>query len=347
MKSEKISFGSYQNKEIIQYILENDNGMVVKIINYGATITSVSIPSGDNSRVDLVCGFDTLEGYFSEEYKANAPYFGCTVGRYAGRIKDGRFEVDGREYKLVQNDGTNHLHGGSTGFDKKVWEGDLFDHENGTGVKMQYESSHLEEGYPGNLQVIVRFLLTPYNEIKIGYEATTDHTTPLSLTNHTYFNLNGFSSDILNHITRIQASRFQKPDPTNVPVGEEQEVEGTPADLRQAVELAGIFTKQPKGFEHYYIFDKEAGTYGSVAEFSDPASGRSLKVSTDEPGMLFYTGFYTSDSLERESGDNYGRFRAFCCETGRYHNGPNIPSPGSFLNPGETFETATVFKFDW
>lgn len=347
MRSEKLNFGTIDGLTVYQYILENDAGMIVKIINYGATITSVSIPSGNEERLDLVCGFDSLEGYFSQEYISNAPYFGCTVGRYAGRIKDGRFSVGGSEYKVVQNNGSNHLHGGTTGFDKKIWNGELVERGGSMGVNLKLQSPHMEEGYPGDLGVSVCFWLTADNRIEIEYEAETYRETPLSLTNHTYFNLNAFSDNIKKHIAQIHSGRYQKPDETNVPVGEEQAVDGMAADLRQGAELATVFKELTTGFEHFYIFDKEPAAFEKVAKFMDPESGRSLEVYTSEPGMLFYTGFYTSDNLKRESGERYGQFRAFCCETGRYHNGPNIPSPSSTLAPGVKFKSKTAFAFNW
>lgn len=348
MRAEKIEFGTIEGRTVYQYVLENDQGMEVKIMEYGATITSISVPCNGCKRVHLVCGFDTLEGYLSEEYKANAPYFGSTVGRYAGRIKDGQFTVNGENYQVVCNNGSNHLHGGILGFDKQVWKGELLNQQNIAGVKMSLTSPHMQEGYPGKLEVSVSFLLTRDNELEIEYEAVTDKETPLSLTNHTYFNLNGFSDNIRKHFAMIQASKYQKPDDTNVPVGEVQSVEGEASDLRKEKVLHGTFEQLETGFEHYYIFDKEPGALESVALFKDPEFSRTLEVKTNEPGMLFYTGYYTSDLLKRESGEQYGQFRAFCCETGRYLNGPNISdASGSTLKPGEVYHSKTVFAIQW
>lgn len=348
MRSQKFEFGRLDGKLVHQYVLENDEGMEVKVMEYGATITSVTVPCNGCKRVDLVCGFDSLEGYFSDDYKGNAPYFGCTVGRYAGRIKDGQFTVGGESYQVVCNDGSNHLHGGIKGFDKRVWESEELKLTDAAGVRMKLSSPHMQEGYPGNLEVSVTFILNNQNELEIEYEAETDRETPLSLTNHTYFNLNGFSDNIRKHFAQIHASRYQKPDETNVPVGVLQSVEGEASDLRKEKVLHGIFEKLPTGFEHYYVFDKKPGSLEAVALFKDPEFSRTLEVRTNEPGMLFYTGYYTSDLLRRESGGQYGQFRAFCCETGRYHNGPNIPeSPGSTLKPGDTYTSKTVFALSW
>lgn len=348
MKSDKLSFGSFEGQEITQYLLENKNGMTVSVIDYGATITSITVPLNGSRRADLVCGFDSMEGYLSDAYKANAPYFGCTVGRYAGRIKDGRYSIDGQGYEGVCNNGSNHLHGGAIGFDKRVWKGELFRTQTEVGVRMELFSPHMEEGYPGNLNVSVIFTLNNENEIEIVYSATTDHETPLSLTNHTYFNLNGFTDNIRKHFAQIHADRYQKPDDTNVPVGEVVDVSGTSSDLRRERVMHELFKTLPTGFEHYYIFDKPKGAFETVALFKDPEFSRTLEVRTTEPGMLFYTGYYTSDDLHRESGGRYGQFRGFCCETGRYHNGPNISeSPESTLLPGESYNSKTVFAINW
>ncbi len=348
MRSEKLNFGSFEGQEISQYLLENKQGMEVSIIDYGATISSITVPVKGGGRVNLVCGFDTMEGYLSEAYRDNAPYFGCTVGRFAGRIKDGEFSIDGRDYEVVCNNGSNHLHGGTIGFDKRVWKGELFKTQDEVGVKMELHSPHMEEGYPGNLEVSVTFTLNKENEIGIAYSATTDHETPISLTNHTYFNLNGFTDNIRKHFAQIHASGYQKPDDTNVPVGEVVDVSGENSDLRKEKVLHELFKSLPTGFEHFYIFDKPKGAFEPVALFKDPEFSRTLEVRTTEPGMLFYTGYYTSEALHRESGDRYGQFRAFCCETGRYHNGPNIPgAPGSTLSPGESYSSKTVFAINW
>jgi len=348
MKIQHSVFGNFQDKDISLYELHNDNGMVVKIMNYGATITSITIPKKEDGRSELVCGFDTFENYFSEEYINNAPYFGCTVGRYASRIKDGQFKIDGKTYKLAINNAPNHLHGGIVGFDKKVWPARMTSTEDIVGVEMSLNSPHMDEGYPGNVSIKVNFLLNNRNELTINYEAETDQTTPISLTNHTYFNLSGFKETIGNHTATIEAKSFLTPDETNVPVGEVTMVDGTTADLRSGKVLEEAFEVLKTGFEHYYVFDKDENILGKVAEFKDNSSGRKLIISTSEPGALFYTGFYTSEELKRESGSQYGKFRAFCFETSRYPNGPNISnSPGSVTKPGEKFISTTVFKIKW
>ncbi|PWJ58028.1 aldose 1-epimerase [Dyadobacter jejuensis] len=347
MKVSSSSFGEVDGQTISIFKLQNDQGMVVSITNYGATITSLVVPDATGQLADVVCGFDKLEDYFSEDYLNNAPYFGCTVGRYAGRIKDGEYTINGQVYKGCQNNGSNHLHGGKLGFDKKVWEPKLVD--SGTGVEMRLSSPAGEEGYPGEVDITVTFTLTQDNQLKIRYQGTTDRETPLSLTNHSYFNLSGFEADITGHVAQVDSEYYLLPDATNVPVGERASVEGTPADLRNGVALGTCFVDMPTGFEHYYVFRHRLGVLSPVARFADPISGRTLEVSTTEPGMLFYTGYYTADSLKRnEGGPQFGRFKAFCCETSRYPNGPNIAdAPGSTTKPAEVYSSETIFRFSW
>ena len=340
------ALGNYQGHQISQYTLSNTAGLKVNIMNYGATITSIITPTQDGQTKNIACGFDSLEGYFSKDYLQNAPYFGCTVGRYASRIKDGKFTIDGQDYNLAVNNGPNHLHGGLVGFDKKVWTAEILDDGESHTLKMSLLSEDMEEGYPGNVTVEVTFTLSEENELSIHYDATTDKTTPLSLTNHTYFNLSGFSNTIEQHRVKITSTTILEPDHTNVPVGKVTSVLSTAADLSTGRALGECFAQMETGFEHYYTFDKPDGELALVAEIADPQSGLQLEILTTEPGGLFYTGFFTSDKLQRENGEQYGKYRGFCFETSRYPNGPNIPnSPRSLTNPGERFRSKTVFKF--
>ena len=348
MNISKAPFGSVDDVEVDLYTLENDNGMTVKITNYGGIVTSLVVPDKNGQTADIVCGFDTLDGYFSDDYKNNSPYFGCIVGRYAARVKDGRFTVDGTEYQVATNDGPNHLHGGIKGFDKRIWNGKTIEDNASVGVKLSLTSTDGDEGYPGNLSVTVTYRLNNENELSIDYQAQTDKDTPLSLTNHTYFNLNGFQDKVLGHKAMIASDKFLVPDETNVPVGDEQAVAGTVWDYNQSKPIGDAFTEEPKGFEHYYAFSKPLKSFEKVAEFSDETSGRKLEMSSSEPGMLFYTGFYTSDDLKRKSGPQFGQFKAFCCETSKYPNGPNIEdAPDSILLPNDAYQSKTIFKLSW
>lgn len=348
MKISQKPFGKLLGLDVDLFTLENDNGMAVKITNYGGIVTSIVIPDKKGQRSDIVCGFNTMENYFSEDYEANSPYFGCIVGRYAGRIKDGSFTVEGQTFNLATNDGPNHLHGGVVGFDKQIWNADISHAADACVLTLSLISSDGDAGYPGTLKTTVEYRLTQANELRIRYQAQTDQATPLALTNHTYFNLNSFAGKILDHTARIASNRYLVPDETNVPVGPEQAVAGTACDFNMPKSIGKAFKELPNGFEHYYIFDKPQGCCEKVAEFSEPTSGRTLEVDTTEPGMLFYTGFYTSDALKREDGTAYGQFKAFCCETAKYPNGPNIKgSPSSILEPGQDYDETTVFRFKW
>ncbi|WP_084812383.1 aldose epimerase family protein [Flammeovirga pacifica] len=339
-------FGVHEGNEVHQYQLENKNGMNVKIMTLGATITSLKVPNNKGGLTQVACGFDQLEGYFSDAYKANAPYFGCTVGRFASRIKDGKFAVDGVEYTLATNDGSNHLHGGIKGLDKQLWSCvNELSSEVADSVTFQRKSADMEEGFPGNVTIEVTFTLSQENNLEISYHATTDKTTPISLTNHTYFNLSGFKETVGGHTAKILADKFLKADPTNVPVGEIEEVGGTILDLKGGKKLADVFDVLETGCEHYFLFD-EKDTLRNVASFANEATGISLEIATTEPGMLFYTGYFTSDELKRENGDQFGRYKAFCCETHRYPNGPNIEgAPKSLTTPQEPYTSTTVYSF--
>ncbi|MEM6769148.1 MAG: aldose epimerase family protein [Bacteroidota bacterium] len=337
----KTEFGHINGLDIPLYTLENENGMRIGITPYGATLVSISVPT-PSGRAELAAGFDQLKGYFGEDYVNNAPYFGCTVGRYASRIKDGKFSINGKAYQVDTNDGPNHLHGGINAFDKRVW---TVDHVDDQSVKLSLYSQDGDGGYPGNLSVSIFYTLNNNNEIGMTYLGTTDAATPLSMTNHTYFNLSGFEEQIHNHEAQILSDAFLQPDETNVPVGEETSVDGHYTDLRQQARLGDRLDQTTTGFETYYRFDQASTAPRQVAQFVHPASGRALKVLTTEPGALFYTGYFTSDALARENGDQFGRYRAFCFETSRFPNGPNLPGvDDAILHPGEEYRSQTIYQ---
>jgi len=347
MKTTATHFGKLEGNEVQLYSLENDNGMVVKISNYGATITSILVPNKNGEVSEIVCGFDNFESYFDPEYQANAPYFGGTVGRYCSQIKDAKFTLNGQEYKLAKIVGENNLHGGQVGFDKKIWNVTPIDSSNSQ-VEMTLRSEHLEEGFPGNVDISVKFNLTNANEVRIDYNATSDADTPFTMTNHTYFNLSGFAENVEGHTVQIHSNKKQVWDETGAATGKNVSVVGAVDDLGDGKIIGEVHQAMGDGFEHFYLFEEKGFELGKVAKIHEQKSGRSLEISTTEPGMLFYTGKYTSDELKRESGQQYGKYRGFCCETHRYANGPNIPdSPKSILKKGEKYESTTIFKFGW
>ncbi len=347
MKTIETKFGELEGNQVQLYILENDNGMRVKITNYGATITSIEIPDKDGNPEEIVCGFNTFNSYFSPAYQANAPYFGGTVGRYCSQIKDSKFMLNGRQYQLAKIVGENNLHGGKEGFDKKIWAVKPISSELAK-ILMELQSKDMEEGFPGNVDVSVTFSLTNDNELKIEYQASTDADTPFTMTNHTYFNLSGFADTVEGHTVKVLSDKKQVWDDTGAATGENLSVAGAIDDLRNGKLIGDVHKAMGDGFEHFYLFEDKGFRLDKVAEIREPQSGRSLEIATTEPGMLFYTGKYTSDGLKRETGQQYGKYRGFCCETHRYPNGPNISgSPKSILREGETYNGTTIFKFKW
>ncbi|WP_152285431.1 aldose epimerase family protein [Flavicella marina] len=343
MSIQIVKFGEYEGKTINQYILSNSNGIEVSIMNYGATITSLKVPNSNGNIENIACGFDTLEGYFDKTYLENSPYFGGTIGRYCSQIKDATFTLNNRNYTLAKNCGDNNLHGGNQGFDKRVWQAK----EIKNGVEMTLLSKDLEEGFPGNVYVKVSFTLSDSNELKIGYSATTDQDTPLSLTNHTYFNLDAFSSNIENHKITIHSHLKQVMDQSGAGTGEITDVVNKVDDLTNGKIINEAHIAMGDGFEHFYIFEDDF-KLKELANIQSDKSGRKLTVFSNEPCMLFYTGKYTSDEIKRENGEQYGKYRGFCFETHRYQNGPNLEnSPKSITKAGEEFSSTTVFKFDW
>lgn len=341
-------FGELAGKQIDLYTLTNTNGMQVKITNYGATVTSIIVPDKHGNKANVAAGFDTLEGYFSQEYVANSPYFGGIIGRYASVIKEATFSLNGQQYQLNANMGNHHLHGGVLGFDRQAWQAEPIKTADYVSLKLQLNSADGDEFYPGNLQVTVEYRLNNKNELSIHYGANTDKDTPLSLTNHTYFNLNGFTDKVLDHKVQLKSDAYLKPDDSGVADGTLVQVAGTVADFNAFKRLGDAFETLPMGFEHFYVFDNQKAALNKVATVKEEKSGRSLEIFTTEPGTLLYTGRYTSDNLAREDGTQFGQFRAFCIETSKYPNGPNISgSPRSILKAGDTYAETTVFKFSW
>lgn len=348
MITNKADFGVVKDEKIELYTLRNNKGVEVKITNYGATITSLTVPNSKGELENIACGFDTLEGYFGKDYVENSPYFGSTVGRYCSQIKDAKFNLNGKEFQLATNCGNNNLHGGVVGFDKRIWDAEMVKHEGFYSLKMSLFSKDLEEGYPGNVKVSVLFSLTEDNELKIEYTATPDQDTPLALTNHTYFNLDAFSSTVENHIAQVNTSKKQVMDGTGAGTGEIVSIEGEADDLTEGKKIGDVHHAMGDGFEHFYVFDNPNFELQEVAKVTSEASGRSLTVFSTEPCMLLYTGKYTSDAIKRENGEQYGKYRGFCCETHRYQNGPNIEnSPKTITKAGEEFKSTTIFKFGW
>jgi aldose 1-epimerase len=332
-------------KTVHEYTLQNENGLRVKLITYGATVTSVETPDKDGKLANITLGFDKLDGYLQRH-----PYFGSTVGRYGNRIAKGKFMLDGKEYTLATNNDPNHLHGGKVGFDAVVWEAVEAKTTDSVGVKFYYLSKDGEEGYPGNLKTSVTYSLTNTNELKIDYSATTDKATVINLTNHCYWNLGGAGSgDILKHQLMIAADKWIPTDDTSIPTGELAPMKGTAMDFTNAHAIGDQIAelKKPphttKGYDHCYVLRGQSGKLELAAKAKDPSSGRTMQIYTTEPGIQLYCGNFLDGSA---GGNGYKQHEAFCLETQHYPDSPNQPSfPSTTLKPGETYRSQTVHKF--
>jgi aldose 1-epimerase len=335
-------FGKYVEGSLMQpvrrFTLSNKNKMTVQIINYGATITSVKFPDKTGKVEDLTLGFDNVEGYYN-----GINYFGATIGRFANRIANGKYTINGKEYAVTLNRPPNHLHGGKKGFDRVLWSS----HVEGDTVVMTYVSKDGEEGYPGQVTCNVTFKLTDSNELVIGYKATTTQPTPVNLTNHSYFNLAGVGGDILDHKVKIYADSFTPSDEALIPTGEVKAVRGSPFDLTELVQLGQRFkelTGMP-GFDHNFCVN---GTgHRQVARVEHPGSGRVMEVFSTLPGVQFYTGNFlpTDNSCKGKQEVVYRKHGAFCLETQYYPDSPNRPNfPSCILVPGKEYQHNTVYK---
>jgi len=346
----KETFGKTAGGEQVDlYTLSNKKGMEVVLTNFGATVVVLKVPDRAGKLADVVLGFDTLEGY-----EHGTAYFGATVGRYGNRIGGGKFSIDGKTYTLPKNNGDNTLHGGITGFNKKVWQAREIASKDGESLEMSYSSADGEEGFPGNLSVKVVFTLpTDGNELTIDYTATTDKATVLNLTNHSYFNLAGEGDgDILDHVLTLHAKQFTPVDKTLIPTGELRDVAGTPLDFTRATAIGKRINESyeqlvfGKGYDHNWVIASD-GRKGLTlaAEAYDPKSGRTLEVLTTEPGVQFYSGNFL-DGPKGKGNKPYGRRAAFCLETQHFPDSPNHPNfPSTLLKPNSVFRSQTVFRF--
>lgn len=335
-------------EEIHLYTLRNSSGIEARITNYGGRLVSLKTPDRHGRFEDIVLGFDDLDGYLAKN-----PYFGAIVGRYANRIAGGQFTLGLKTYHLAKNNGENSLHGGIKGFDKVAWQ--IMDE--GAGIEPWLQFNYLspdgEEGYPGRLNATVRYSLTSANELIIEYLATSDQTTVLNLTNHSYFNLAGQKSgNILDHLVEINADAFTPVDAHLIPTGELRRVAGTPFDFRRLEAIGKRIVEDDEqlklgwGFDHNYVLNGERKTPKLAARAVDPASGRGLEVHTTQPGMQFYTGNHL-DGSGRGKGGNISGFRsAFCFETQHFPDSPNHAEfPSTELKPGQEYRHNTTFKF--
>jgi aldose 1-epimerase len=329
--------------QIDLYTLTNSHGMTARIITYGAILTELWVPDAKGQAADVVLGFDKLSGYLGE-----SPYFGAMIGRVANRIADGTFTLDGKEYILSKNNGPHSLHGGAKGFDKVVWHAEPLPTRDGAALQFSYLSPDGEEGYPGNLQVTVVYTLTEKNELKIEYKAQTDKATPVNLTNHSYWNLDG-SDTILNHELMLAADYFTPVDETLIPTGEIAPVAGTPMDFTRPQAIGSRIDQlkgDPGGYDHNYVLRDEKSPMKLAARTRGPKSGRVLEIWTTEPGIQFYSGNFLDGSITGKYGRVYQKHAAFCLETQHFPDAlHHADFPSIILRPGEIYRSTTVHKF--
>jgi aldose 1-epimerase len=343
MSIRKESFGrAPDGKGVDLYTLTNRNGLRARITNYGAILVSLGVPDRDGNLADITLGYDTLDGYTKR-----GAFFGATVGRYANRIGKAGFVLNGIEYKLAANSGENHIHGGIKGFNRVVWNAEKVETEDGVGVKMTYLSKDGEEGYPGNLDCMVTYTLTNKDELKISYEAVTDKTTVVNLTNHSYFNLAGQGTgDVLGHELMLNADKYTVVDSALIPTGEIRSVKDSPLDFTSPTSIGSRIDKVGKGYDHNYVLNSPAGSMALCARVYEPKKGRVMEVYTTEPGVQLYTGNSLNGSITGKSGKVYNKHYGFCLETQHFPDSPNKPDfPSVVLNPGQKYSTVTVYKF--
>jgi aldose 1-epimerase len=346
-KVEKQPFGkTADGTPVVLYTLTNSKGVRVAITNYGGIVVSLFTPDRNGNPGDIVLGFERLEDYLKGH-----PYFGAIIGRYGNRIAKGRFTLDGVEYKLAQNNGENHLHGGLVGFDKKVWKARDFVDAEGQHLELRYTSPDGEEGYPGNLDVTVTYSLNEQNQLRIDYVATTDKPTVVNLTNHSYFNLAG-EGDILGHLLRLNADYFTPVDAGLIPTGELRPVKGTPFDFTEPTPIGARIEQDDeqlrygRGYDHNFVLRGGGGSLAEAAEVYEPKTGRVLRVLTTEPGVQFYTGNFLDGTLRGKYGRVYHRRTGFCLETQHFPDSPNKPHfPTTVLRPGQTYRSTTIYEF--
>lgn len=346
MSIERDVMGKLPGGELVeQFTISNLNGMKVGVMNYGATLIKVETPDRNGKMADVVLGFDNLDDYLNHNR-----FFGSTAGRFANRIAGGKFTLDGVDYQLAVNRGTNHLHGGNIGFDKRYWTAQVSQRDNA--VRFTYLSTDGEENYPGNLECSVTYSLGLDNDLRITYHATTDKPTIVNLTNHSYFNLAG-EGDILNHELSINAHRFTPTDENQVPTGEIRPVSGTPMDFTTPHRIGDRIDANDEqlqiggGYDHNWVLNKTiAGELSLAARVEDFSTGRSMECLTTEPGVQFYAGNFLDGSVPGKNGLTLDRRTGLCLETQHHPDSPNKPNfPTTILRPGNAYKQVTIYKF--
>ncbi len=345
MKIARSNFGNTpEGNEVELFTLSNDNQVTVKITNYGAIITSIETPDQNGKTENIACGFEKFETYVSPEYLGSYPYFGCICGRVCNRIAKGKFTLEGKEYTLAVNNGSNHLHGGLIGYDRSLFKTELIEESERIGVKLSYLSPDMEEGYPGNLQLSCTYTLNNSNELVMEYDAETDQTTIVNLTNHTYFNLTGGKDQILNHELEIPATKYTE-SVGNVPTGKINSVKDTVFDFLTRKKLGTDIEGLEDGYDLNFVLDNTDGKLIFAGRLCEETSGRKVEVFTTKPGIQLYTGYWIPE-LMIDGQKKFGRFSGVALETQHYPDSINEPHfPSIILKPGQKFYEKTVYKF--
>jgi len=334
--------GVVEGEPVYHCEMSNDSGINVIIISLGGIVKGISTPDRNGKQDDIVLGFKTMD-----EYLGKHPYFGAIIGRYANRIARGRFRIEGEEFFLATNNGENHLHGGSCGFDKKVWKMVENCDEKSISLTLRYLSKDMEENYPGNLDVTVIYTLNDKNELIINYSAHTDKPTFINLTNHSYFNLAGEGrGDVLSHEVMINASHITEVNDKLIPTGQYTAVRETPFDFLSPVSIGSRINETGNGYDHNYILNKIPEELCHAASAYDSVTGRTLEVYTSQPGIQFYTGNFLDGTHIGKGGHPYTKHAGFCFETQHFPDSPNKPGfPTTLLKPGELYSEVTIYQF--
>jgi aldose 1-epimerase len=345
----KESFGiTPQGAKVELYTLRNAQGLEAKITNYGGILVSLTVPDRDGNLDDVVLGFDELGGYLNEH-----PYFGATIGRFGNRIAGGRFSLDGTAYQLATNDEGNHLHGGLKGFDKVVWEAAERESGQGAALDLKYVSRDGEEGYPGTLAVGVTYTLTNQNELRIDYTATSDKTTIVNLTHHSYFNFrDAGASDVLEHQLRIDADHFLPIDRSSIPTGEIRGVKRTPFDFTIMTPIGARIGHEDlqlfygNGYNHNWVLNKPGQSTRLAATVYESVSGRLMDVLTTEPGLQFFSGNFPDGKFGGKGGKAYPSRSGLCLEAQHYPDSPHHSEfPSTVLRPDGLYTQTTIYRF--
>jgi aldose 1-epimerase len=337
----KETWGQADGKEVNLYTLTNAKGMIVKITNFGGIVTNITTPDRNGKFESVVLGFDSLK-----QYHKGIPYFGALIGRYGNRIAKGKFTLDSKEYTLATNNMPNHLHGGRKGFDKVVWDASELSGKDSVGLVLTYLSKDMEEGYPGNLKSKVTYVLNNSNELKIYYEAETDKSTILNLTNHSYFNLTGCKEDVSNLYLTIYADSITPVDPTLIPTGEIKSVTKTPFDFTAPHKIGERIDSVKGGYDHNFVLNNKTKSLKLASVLYDSISGRVMETFTTEPGIQFYSGNFLDGSIKGRGGVSYKKHFGLCLEAQHYPDSPNKPNfPSVVLKPGEKYSQLTIYKF--